>query len=72
MNTASAPSGGTGLLASIEVPPGGPSSPATVVLGEDILGRMYFSTGVTVAWSTTEATFTAATASDHTLNTWSA
>lgn len=70
-NTTGAPSGGTGLFLSLPIPAGTATVPGTVLLGKDMLENTFLSTAVTVAVSTTETTFTAATAGDHTLHTWS-
>lgn len=70
-NTAGAPSGATGILASIPIPAGSAAAPGMLMVPAGFLDNMYFSTGVCVAISTADGTFTAATAGDHTVNTWS-
>jgi hypothetical protein len=65
-NVASALSGGETPLTSIPIPAGTANNPGTLILTSEFYAPSSFhSTGVTWAISTTNATYTAATASDH-------
>jgi hypothetical protein len=69
INSASAPSGSTGLIVSLPIPAGTATSPGYVMLGKDVLNNLFLNAGIQIAVSTAEGTYTAATASDHTLHT---
>lgn len=60
-NTATVPAGGAVPLMPFEVPAGG-----SIVIGEDFFtaAGLHFTTGIAFAFSTTAATYTAATAGD--------
>lgn len=60
-NTAGVPAGGAVPVLSFLVPAG-----EVLPLGKNILQGLHFSNGLAMAWSTTEWTYTAATAGDHT------
>jgi hypothetical protein len=61
-DTAGTPSGGAVPKIQIPVPAG-----SVVSIGESVLGAqgVHFSNGIAFAWSTTDGTYTAATATDH-------
>lgn len=68
-NKASAASGGDTALRSYIIPAGTAAQPAVLELTqEDFAGPVVCSTGVTWAISTAATTYTAATASEHTIN----
>jgi hypothetical protein len=66
-NTATTPSAGAVPLIVFRVP-----ATSSILIGEDILSEngLYCSTGIAYAWSTTEGTYTAATAADHSTQVW--
>src|SRR3954452_22829039 len=65
-NVASALSGGETPITSIPIPAGTANNPGTpILMSEFYAPSSYHGTGVTWAVSTTNATYTAATASDH-------
>lgn len=66
-NRSSVPTLGTAPLFSFEIGAGSSITPATAIVGSDFFGEdgLYFSTGITWGISTTNATYTAATAADH-------
>jgi hypothetical protein len=69
-NKASAPASTNVPIMSFPMPAGTALNPVVLILGSDFLGLngTYFSTGVAIGISTTQGTYTAATAGDHTLN----
>lgn len=66
-NKASAPAGADVPILSLPIPAGTSTAPSERKYGSEIFGAngLYLSTGVSVGISTTEATFTAATTTDH-------
>lgn len=68
-NKASAPAGGDVPLAVYPIPAGTAASPAAIELGKDFFldNGLVLSTGIAVGISTTAATYTAATAAEHTV-----
>lgn len=69
-NKATAPSNGDTPIFSIPVPAGSATVPGVLSLGRDFFGQNghYLSTGISVGISTTAATFTGATVTDHVAN----
>lgn len=69
-NKASAPLAAEVPIYSFPLPGATAAVPYIFQLGEEFFtgSGAYFSTGIAIAWSTTEATYTAATAGDHTLH----
>lgn len=69
-NKATAPAGGDTAVFSFPIPAGSSTVPAVVSVARDFLGQNghQFSTGIAVGVSTTAATFTAATTTDHVVN----
>lgn len=67
-NTATTPSASAVPQVWIPVPAGTAAAPAVVELGVDYFDDdgEWFGTGIAWAWSTTAATYTAATAAEHT------
>lgn len=68
-NQTTAPAGGNTPFISIPIPAGSSTAPSAVSLGRDFfgLGGIAHATGIAVGISTTSATFTAATTTDHTI-----
>lgn len=68
-NKASAPAAAEVPLLSFPIPAGTAAAPAVLIIGVGTWGQggQFLSTGVAVGISTTEGTYTAATATDHTL-----
>ncbi len=66
-NKASAPASTNVPVISLPIPAGTATVPGSLKIGRDILGEggHYLDTGVSIGISTTEATFTAATTTDH-------
>lgn len=66
-NKASAPSSGNTPVLSLPIPAGSATVPGYLTLGREIFGEggSYLSTGIAIGISTAEATFTAATTTDH-------
>lgn len=66
-NKASAPSSGNAPILSFPIPGGTTDNPGILGLGREIFGQggQYLSTGLAIGISTAEATFTAATTTDH-------
>lgn len=66
-NKASAPTSSDVPVVSLPIAAGTANNPGTIKLGRDIFGEggKYFSTGISIGISTTKATFTAATATEH-------
>lgn len=69
-NKATAPSNGDTPIFSWAIPAGAATAPAIREIGRDFLGEggYYLATGIAVGVSTTAATFTAATTTDHIVN----
>lgn len=66
-NKASAPAATNVPVLSLPIPAGSATVPGSIKLGREMFGEggKYLSTGVAIGISTTEATYTAATATDH-------
>ncbi len=66
-NKASAPAGADVPVLSLPIGAGTANNPGILTLGRDVLGQggKYLSTGIAMGISTAEATFTAATTTDH-------
>jgi hypothetical protein len=66
-NKATAPANPNVPILSLPIPAGTSTAPSSIKLGREFFGEggLYLSTGVAIGISTTEATFTAATITDH-------
>lgn len=69
-NKASAPANGDTAIFSFIIPEGAANAPGIREIGTEFFGEggYYLSTGIAVGISTTAATFTAATTTDHSIN----
>ncbi len=67
-NTATVPAGGATPLRSWVIPSGTAQQPAILAISREYFANSgYFPTGIAFAFSTTQATYTAATAADHSI-----
>lgn len=69
-NQTTVPATGNVPVISLPIPAGSATVPGQWTLGDDFLGKdgLFLSAGIAIGVSTTAATFTAATATEHTVN----